>query len=73
MSLESVRGVCPFGISDDIAVYLDKSLKRFTKVHPACGSKNSAIELSVEELEKYSNYEEWIDVCSNFFIVVGFD
>lgn len=59
-------GVCPFGISDDITVYLDKSLKRFIKVYPACGSKNSAIGLSLEELEKYSNYKEWIDVCKEW-------
>lgn len=59
-------GVCPFGISDDIEVYLDKSLKRFAKVYPACGSRNSAIGLSLEELETYSNYKEWIDVCKGW-------
>lgn len=61
-----VGGVCPFGISDDIEVYLDDSLKRFEKVYPACGSRNSAIELSIEELEKYSNCKDWIDVCKDW-------
>lgn len=58
-----VGGVCPFGINEGIEVYLDESLKRFDSVFPACGSSNSAIELSIEELEKYSNYTAWIDVC----------
>ncbi len=57
-----VGGVCPFAINDNIDVYLDVSLKRFPYVYPACGSTNSAIKLSIEELEKYSNYKEWIDV-----------
>ena len=56
-------GVCPFAINDNIIVYLDESLKRFETVFPACGSSNSAIELTLEELEKYANYVEWIDVC----------
>lgn len=55
-------GVCPFGINDGIKVYLDISLKRFAFVYPACGSSNSAIKLSISELEKYSNYQEWIDI-----------
>ncbi len=55
-------GVCPFALNKDIDVYLDESLKRFSYVYPACGSPNSAIKLSIEELEKYSNYKEWIDV-----------
>ena len=57
-----VGGVCPFAINDGIDVYLDESLKRFETVFPACGSANSAIELTIPELEKYSNYKEWIDV-----------
>lgn len=57
-----VGGVCPFAIKDNVTVYLDKSLKKYETVFPACGSPNSAIELSIEELEKYSNYKEWIDV-----------
>ena len=59
----SVGGVCPFAINDNVKVYLDVSLKRFDTVFPACGSSNSAIELTIDELEKYSNYVEWIDVC----------
>ncbi|MDU4046800.1 MAG: YbaK/EbsC family protein [Peptoniphilus harei] len=60
-----VGGVCPFAIKDDVDVYLDESLKRFVTVFPACGSSNSAIEMSIEELEKYSNYKAWLDVCKN--------
>lgn len=58
-----VGGVCPFGIKDGVDVYLDISLKDFDTVYPACGSSNSAVELSIKELEKASNYKEWIDVC----------
>lgn len=58
-----VGGVCPFGINDGIDVYLDESLKRFETVFPAVGSENSAIELNLDELYKYSNAIEWIDVC----------
>lgn len=58
-----VGGVCPFGINDGIDVYLDESLKRFGTVFPAVGSANSAIELDLDELYKYSNAIEWIDVC----------
>ena len=56
-------GVCPFAIKENVTVYLDESLKRFEHVYPACGSSNSAIKLTIEELEKYSNYTSWIDVC----------
>lgn len=59
----SIGGICPFGIKDGVAVYLDESLKRFATVFPACGSSNSAIELTMEELERYSNYSAWVDVC----------
>jgi len=59
----AVGGVCPFGINEGVTVYLDNSLKRFETVFPACGSSNSAIELSIEELEKYSGYTAWVDVC----------
>lgn len=58
-----VGGVCPFAVNEGVTVYLDVSLKRFETVFPACGSSNSAIELTIEELEKYSNYSAWIDVC----------
>ncbi|MBE6718024.1 MAG: YbaK/EbsC family protein [Ruminococcaceae bacterium] len=60
-----VGGVCPFAVKDGVNVYLDESLKRFETVFPACGSSNSAIELSINELEIYSNYIEWIDVCKS--------
>ena len=62
----AVGGVCPFGINEGVTVYLDNSLKRFETVFPACGSGNSAIELSIEELEKYSGYTAWIDVCKGW-------
>lgn len=57
-----VGGVCPFAINPNIDVYLDISLKKYNTVFPACGSSNSAIELSIEELEKYSLFKQWIDV-----------
>ena len=56
-------GVCPFGIPEDVQVFLDISMKRFETVFPACGSANSAIELTPEEMEKYSKSRGWIDVC----------
>ena len=62
----AVGGVCPFGVKDGVAVYLDESLKRFSTVFPACGSNNSAIELTIEELETYSGYDSWVDVCKNW-------
>ena len=57
-----VGGVCPFGVNEGVTVYLDDSLKRFETVFPACGSGNSAIELSIPELEQYSGYAAWVDV-----------
>ena len=62
----AVGGVCPFGIKDGVTVYLDESLKRFSTVFPACGSSNSAIELTIDELEKYSGYDSWVNVCKNW-------
>ena len=62
----AVGGVCPFAVNEGVTVYLDNSLKRFETVFPACGSSNSAIELSIEELEKYSGYTAWIDVCKGW-------
>ncbi len=61
-----VGGVCPFGIKENATVYLDESLKRFEMVYPACGSSNSAIKLTIAELEKTSGYEKWIDVCKEY-------
>lgn len=59
----AVGGVCPFGINENVEVYLDNSLKRFKIVYPACGSSNSAVKLTLDELEKTSNCKKWIDVC----------
>ena len=58
----AVGGVCPFAVNEGVAVYLDESLKRFNTVFPACGSSNSAIELTIPELEQYSGFAEWVDV-----------
>ena len=57
-----IGGVCPFGVKENVRVYLDESLKRFDYVYPAAGSRNSAIKLTIPELEKTSEYKEWIDV-----------
>ncbi len=59
----AVGGVCPFAVNDGVETYLDVSLKRFDTVFPACGSSNSAIELSLKELEEYSLCKGWVDVC----------
>ena len=59
----AVGGVCPFAVKEGTKVYLDASLRRFETVFPACGSSNSAIELTIPELEKYSGFLEWVDVC----------
>lgn len=58
----AVGGVCPFGIKEGVSVYLDDSMRRFETMFPACGSSNSAIELTIEELEKYSGYKAWVNV-----------
>jgi prolyl-tRNA editing enzyme YbaK/EbsC (Cys-tRNA(Pro) deacylase) len=58
----AVGGVCPFAVNDGVEVFLDESLKRFDVVYPACGSSNSAIGLTISELEKYSNFKTWVDV-----------
>ena len=60
----AVGGVCPFAVNDGVKVYIDESIKRFSTIFPACGSSNSAIELTPSELEKYStNFVSWVDVC----------
>ena len=59
----AVGGVCPFGVNEGVTVYLDDSLKRFEVIYPACGSANSAVKLTLDELEKASNYQKWVDVC----------
>lgn len=62
----AVGGVCPFGIPTHINVYLDESLKRFDTVFPACGSSNSAIELTCEELFTFAKAVDWVDVCKGW-------
>ncbi|WP_449619594.1 YbaK/EbsC family protein [Robertmurraya sp. Marseille-Q9965] len=61
-----IGGVCPFGLANDLDVYLDVSMKRFETLFPACGSTNSAIELTCEELEEYSYAKNWVDVCKGW-------
>lgn len=61
-----IGGVCPFGVNDGVEVYLDESLKRFEVVYPACGSANSAVELTVPELEACSGFTRWVDVCKGW-------
>ena len=62
----AVGGVCPFAVKDGVGVYLDVSLRRFQTVFPAAGSGNSAIELTMEELERYSGSTNWVDVCKGW-------
>lgn len=62
----AVGGVCPFALNSGVVSYLDISLKRFQTIFPACGSSNSAIELTIEELEQCSDYSAWIDVCKGW-------
>lgn len=62
----AVGGVCPFGVNDGVTVYLDESLRRFETVFPACGSSNSAIEVTIPELEKFSGFKAWVDVCKGW-------
>ena len=62
----AVSGVCPFAVNEGVSTYLDISLGRFTTVFPACGSANSAIELTLPELEKYAQAKAWIDVCKDW-------
>ena len=62
----AIGGVCPFAVNEGVTVYLDESLKRFETVFPACGSSNSAIELTISELEKYALPVQWVDVCKGY-------
>ena len=62
----AVGGVCPFAVNQGVDIYLDDSLKRFETIFPACGSSNSAIELTIAELEKYSGFAAWVDVCTGW-------
>jgi prolyl-tRNA editing enzyme YbaK/EbsC (Cys-tRNA(Pro) deacylase) len=60
----AIGGVCPFALPPEVTVYLDDSMKRFTTIFPACGSGNSLIELTLSELEEYSQCKGWVDVCA---------
>ena len=62
----AVGGVCPFAVKDGVTIYLDESLKRFETVFPACGSSNSAIELTIPEMERYSGFSAWVDVTKGW-------
>lgn len=62
----AVGGVCPFSVNEGVLVYLDKSMRRFDSVYPACGSANSAIELTCDALFRFSNAEKWVDVCKDW-------
>jgi len=62
----AVGGVCPFAVNEGVAIYLDQSLRRFRTVFPACGSSNSAIELTIHELEQYTPYTSWVNVCKGW-------
>lgn len=62
----AVGGVCPFGIKPGVRIYLDESLRRFDFVYPACGSSNSAVKLTLEELERACGEVEWVDVGKNW-------
>lgn len=61
----AVGGVCPFGINEGVEVYLDESLRRYETVYPACGSSNSAVKMTIAQLEEASLFTEWVDVCKN--------
>ena len=68
----AIGGVCPFAINPGVKVYLDESLRRFDTIFPACGSSNSAIELTPDELEKYACGDpEWVNVCKNWADGIG--
>ncbi|HHW37897.1 MAG TPA: YbaK/EbsC family protein [Bacillales bacterium] len=62
----AIGGVCPFGLANNLDVYLDVSMKRFETVFPACGSANSAIKLTIEELVQYAYAKKWVDVCKDW-------
>lgn len=66
MTGHAVGGVCPFAVPEEVKTYADISLKRFESVFPACGSSNSAIELTCEELYTISKAQKWVDVCNGW-------
>lgn len=66
MTGHAVGGVCPFALPEGVKAYCDISMKRFDTVFPACGSSNSAIEVTCDELFEYSNAVKWIDICKDW-------
>ena len=58
----AVGGVCPFAVNEGIPIYLDESLKRFEFIYPAAGSSNSVVKLKIDELPRYINFSDWVDV-----------
>ncbi len=62
----AVGGVCPFAVNEGVEIYLDESLRRFETVFPAAGNANSAIELTIPELEEHTGHAAWVDVCKNW-------
>jgi len=62
----AVGGVCPFAIPANIKVYMDVSMKRFESIFPACGSGNSAIELTCDQLFEFGKAQKWVDVCKGW-------
>ena len=66
MTGHAIGGVCPFALPEGVKTYCDVSLKRFDTVFPACGSSNSAIEVTCDQLFEYSNAEKWVDICKDW-------
>lgn len=62
----AVGGVCPFGVNEGVEVWLDASLRRYATVFPACGSANSSIELTLDELAECAEARGWVDVCRDW-------
>ena len=62
----AIGGICPFGLKQELPVYLDISMRRYDTIFPACGSSNSAIRLNCDELEQYANCTKWVDVCKGW-------
>ena len=60
-----IGGVCPFGVKENVQIYLDESLKEHKIIHPACGTYNSAIPIEVKKLEEILDYQKWVDVCKD--------
>lgn len=66
MTGHAIGGVCPFALPEGVKTYCDVSLKRFDTVFPACGSSNSAIEVTCDQLFEYSKSEKWVDICKDW-------